>query len=681
MSKHPEILAPVGSSEQLLAAVRSGANAVYLGTKSFNARRNADNFDSPNLKEAVNYCHSYNVKIYVTLNTIIFDSEMDELYRTVKEIAESGADAVIVQDFATVKAVKEICPEMPLHASTQMAIHNVSGVKLLENLGFSRVVLARELSFEEIKKIINSTTLETEIFVHGAHCMSVSGNCYISAFLGERSGNRGLCAQPCRLNWKTDSKSFALSLKDMSYIDHLKDLESVGVTSFKIEGRMKRPEYVAAAVNACKNAINNNPYDKDLLKAVFSRSGFTDGYLTEKRDINMFGYRNKDDVSSATNDVFKELQSLYRADTPVTPIDMNFTLLKESTILEASANGVTISATTSGGEVPIKNALSYEMAEKNLKKLGGTPYFLNNLNFSNPDNLTLSLSTINSLRRECVEKLMQKLNSVNREIFDIKPEDRKTEKQFRTPALRARFFNISQYSPEFDQCEYLIFPIKEVLNNRTYLERLKEKIVIELPDLIYPFSEDKLSEELKELKNEGFKNAISGNIGGVEIIKNAGLNAFGSHTLNIVNSDSANFYKNNDVKDLTLSIELTAKAIDNINVSAKIGAYCYGKMPLMTFRSCPLKSRDGCKNCSGMREITDRKNIRFPVICHNKMYSVLHNSLPLYTSDKINLNCDFVTMYFSNESKTECIEILNLCKNKQSAPFKKTAGLYSREVL
>ena len=193
-----EILAPVGSEEQLLAAVRSGADAVYLGTKSFNARRNADNFDNFNLSEAVKYCHSYNVKVYVTLNTIVFDKELQELYDTIKEIAESQADAVIVQDFATIKAVKKICPTLPLHASTQMAIHNVSGVKVLEKSGFTRVVLARELSFKEIEKIVESTTLETEVFVHGAHCMSVSGNCYISAFLGERSGNRGLCAQPCR---------------------------------------------------------------------------------------------------------------------------------------------------------------------------------------------------------------------------------------------------------------------------------------------------------------------------------------------------------------------------------------------------------------------------------------------------------------------------------------------------
>ena len=681
MNKHPEILAPVGSNEQLLAAVRSGANAVYLGTKSFNARRNADNFDSLNLKEAVKYCHAFGVKVYVTLNTIVFDYELAELYGTIKEIAKSGADAVIVQDFATANAVKKICPELPLHASTQMAIHNVSGVKLLESLGFSRVVLARELSFKEIEKIIKSTNLEIEVFVHGAHCMSVSGNCYISAFLGERSGNRGLCAQPCRLDWKIDNKNFALSLKDMSYIDHLKELEKIAVTSFKIEGRMKRPEYVAAAVNACKNAIENEPYDKELLKAIFSRSGFTDGYLTEKRDINMFGYRSKEDVTSATNDVFKELQALYKNDTPVTPVSMNFLISKESSILKLTANGVTVTATSVGGEAPIKNVLSLEMAEKNLKKLGGTPYFLNDLKFSNPENLTLSLSTINALRRECVHKLDSELYEKDYEIFDIEPDSENNEKNIKAPTLRARFFEFTQYSSAFDCCEYLIFPIKEVLSHKEELKEIKDKIIIELPDLIYPFSEEKLLNQLDNLKEYGFKNAISGNAGGVEIIKKVGLNAFGGHTLNIANTKAIEFWQNQCVKDLTLSVELSSKSIANINSNAKIGAYYYGKMPLMTFRSCPLKSKDGCKNCSGKRELTDRKNINFPVICHDKMYSVLHNSVPLYICDKINLNCDFLTMYFSDESKEECKEILSLCKNKQPAPFKKTAGLYLREVL
>lgn len=679
MSK-AEILAPVGSHEQLLAAVRSKANAVYLGTKNFNARRNADNFDNFNLNEAVKYCHSYGVKVYVTLNTIVFDKELNSLYETVKEIAESQADAVIVQDFATVKAVKKICPTLPLHASTQMAVHNVSGVKVLEKLGFSRVVLARELSFKEIEKIVKSTTLETEVFVHGAHCMSVSGNCYISAFLGERSGNRGLCAQPCRLDWKVDNKNFALSLKDMSYVDHLKELEKIGVTSLKIEGRMKRPEYVAASVTACKNALNNKDYNKDLLKAVFSRSGFTDGYLMGKRNSDMFGYRSKDDVISATNDVFKELQNLYKTDTPATPVDMTFSVTKESTILEITANGVTVTAITDGGEVPIKNALSFEMAEKNLKKLGGTPYFSREIKFNNPENLTLSLSVINALRRECVEKLDIELNSTDREIFDALPETKSNNVKKR-PTLRARFSDFRQYSSEFQQCEFLYFPIKEVLSHSEELFEIKEKVVIELPNLIYPDFEDKLLKELQELKLLGFQNAISGNIGGIEIIKNAELNVFGGHTLNISNSDAIEFYETQGVKDLTLSVELSSKDIDNLNSNIKIGAYCYGSLPLMFFRNCPLKQKDGCGNCNGKRKITDRKNIEFNVLCHDKMYSVLHNSVPLYICDKINLNCDFVTMYFSTESNSECKEILNLCNNKKPAPFKKTAGLYLREVL
>lgn len=683
MSNFTEILAPVGSSEQLLAAVRTGANAVYLGTKGFNARRNAENFDSLNLKDAVSYCHSYGVKVYVTLNTIVFDYEIDELYKTVKEIAEANADAVIVQDFATVKAVKEICPKMPLHASTQMAIHNLSGAKFLEKLGFTRVVLARELSLKEIEKIAKNTSLEIEAFVHGAHCMSVSGNCYISAFLGERSGNRGLCAQPCRLDWKTGNKSYALSLKDMSYIDSLCELKNAGVRSFKIEGRMKRPEYVAAAVTACKNALKKRSYDKELLKAVFSRSGFTDGYLKGKRNYDMFGYRKKDDVISATNDVFKELQALYKNDTPTTPLDVVFTISKNATTLQCTSNGVTISATADGGEVPIKNALSLEMAEKSLKKLGGTPFIFNSLEFSNDENLTCSLSLINALRRECTEKLLENLNSSKREVFDVKPKTINNKKSPATKTLRARFNSFLQYSNKFDELEYLIFPINEVLLHKDELSHVKNKVILELPQVIYPLNEEKIVNDLNTLKEFGFTNAASGNIGGIELIKKAGLTVFTTHTLNVANSEAIEFWKNQGVKDLTLSIELSKNAINSLLVpeSIKIGAYCYGKLPLMTFRSCPLKTENDCDGCDGNREITDRKNINFPVLCHNKEYSVLHNSIPLYTCDKIDLNCDFYTMYFSNETRKECEEIYITCKNKKSPSFKKTAGLYLREVL
>ena len=276
-----EILSPVGAKEQLIAALRSGANAVYLGLKDFNARRNADNFD--NLEETVSYCHARNVKVYITVNTLIKDSEITKAANTIKKIANAGADAIIVQDLGVYHLVKNIAPDIPLHASTQMSIHNAFGVKVLENMNFDRVVPARELSLDELKKIRSESSIELEVFVHGALCMCISGQCYLSSILGARSANRGLCAQPCRLGFKSSDNDHALSLKDLSVIKDLKVLEQAGINSAKIEGRMKRPEYVAATTDACLKSLCDKDFEINTLKAIFSRSGFTDGYIYNKR--------------------------------------------------------------------------------------------------------------------------------------------------------------------------------------------------------------------------------------------------------------------------------------------------------------------------------------------------------------------------------------------------------------
>ena len=320
-----EILAPAGSVESLTAAVRCGANAVYLGTKNFNARRNADNFDGSALKSAVEYCHQRNVKVYLTANTLVADDEMSSAYNTIKTALEYGVDAFIVQDLGVAKMIRQCFPSARLHASTQCSVNTPDGVNALKELGFKRIVVPREMSLDEIKEIREKTDVELEMFVHGALCMCVSGQCYMSAMLGGRSGNRGLCAQPCRLSFSADnSGSFDLSLKDLSLIDKIKEIESAGIISLKIEGRMKRPEYVAAAVTACKNAVcgNYSARDEKILKSVFSRSGFTDGYFTGKRQ-DMFGTRQKEDVVSA-KDVLKELSHLYDNENPLVPIDLKF---------------------------------------------------------------------------------------------------------------------------------------------------------------------------------------------------------------------------------------------------------------------------------------------------------------------------------------------------------------------
>ena len=303
-----EILAPAGSFEALKAAVLSGADAVYFGTGNFNARRNADNFDGEGLKKAIDYCHLHNVKCHITLNTLVKDDELDEVISTIKRTCSLGADALILQDLAAVKLVSEICPEVQMHASTQLSTGTPEGLKLLKKLGFSRAVLPRELSLEQIKRIAENSPLELEAFVHGALCMCVSGQCLLSAMLGSRSGNRGLCAQPCRLPFAAENGTGTdLSLKDLSLIEEINELSSVGVCSFKIEGRMKRPEYVAAAVTACRESLENiyTAERKDELKSLFSRSGFTKGYYENKLGRDMFGTRQKEKVTSATAELLK----------------------------------------------------------------------------------------------------------------------------------------------------------------------------------------------------------------------------------------------------------------------------------------------------------------------------------------------------------------------------------------
>ncbi len=677
-----EILAPVGAKEQLYAAVRCGANAVYLGAGDFNARRNAENFDNTTLKEAIDYCHLRGVKVYVTLNTLIFDKELPDLYECVKNVAKCGADAVIVQDFAVLKAVKDICPEMPVHASTQMAVHNVSGAQILESLGFSRIVLARELSLTEIKMIREKVNTELEVFVHGAHCMSTSGNCYLSAMLGERSGNRGLCAQGCRLNWQnTHGREYALSLKDMSYLDSINELQKIGVESFKIEGRMKRPEYVAAAVTSLKKAMNGEFYDKSTLRSVFSRSGFTDGYLKGERNVSMFGYRNKEDVTSA-QPILKDLEMLYKDDIRPNEVDMRLTLkrgLPSLLTMKCGEFSVTVN-----GEIPQEPRtapLSYEIALRNLSKLGDTSLYLDSLTLENEDSLTLPASSINALRRNGAELLEKEICKVNYTINDALPQIKTETTLQQKREIRVRLESFSQYSDAFEKADMLILKIDDILKNKEAVEELPVKICVELPALIYHENEEKLLSQLKEIKKMGIVRGSTGNIGGIALLKKAGLRILGNHGLNITNSISLEQYKNFGIDDVTLSFELTEKAMKNMSAPIKSGAYIYGHLPLMLMRACPQKSENGCGKCNGKTELTDRKGITFPVICHNKVYSVLYNSVPLYIGDKNLSFLSFATLYFTKETKVECESIFKAYLQGKTIEGKKTNGLFYRELI
>ncbi|MDE5936905.1 MAG: U32 family peptidase, partial [Ruminococcus sp.] len=324
----PEILAPAGNSESLNAALRTGADAVYLGGKKFSARNNADNFSIDELSESVKLCHKYKTKIYLAVNTIISDNEAGNFCSYIKSLAEMGIDGYIVQDLGAAEIIRKTVPDAVLHASTQMSVHTIAGVRLLYELGFSRVVPARELSVNTLEKICHED-IEVEIFVHGALCMSVSGQCYISAIMGSRSANRGCCGQACRLPFSASEKNncYALSLKDLSLLESTDKLKKIGVDSLKIEGRMKRPEYISASVNELKRAFNGEAPDMHLLRGIFSRSGFTDGYFYDNRE-NMFGVREKDDVTAAKS-IIPKIHELYRNERTVYKVNFSVKMKKD----------------------------------------------------------------------------------------------------------------------------------------------------------------------------------------------------------------------------------------------------------------------------------------------------------------------------------------------------------------
>lgn len=403
-----EILAPCGNEESFNAALNSGADAVYLGLKSFSARRNAANFSGDELEKAVNTAHRQGVRVYVTLNTIVFDDEMAELEKTVEEISRAKADGVIVQDLGVVKKVREIAPELRLHGSTQMTVTSASGAEFALNQGFSRVVLPRELSLEEIRYITSRVEIETEVFVHGALCVCLSGQCLLSAVIGGRSGNRGLCAQPCRLNYRCDDRDNVLSLKDLSLINDLWTLEQAGVTSAKIEGRMKRPEYVAAAVYQCRMALRGEKADEKLLGKVFSRSGFTRGYF-DGSFSDMQGIRQKEDADGSS-EALAQIKQMYKTPCKRFALDMEITVKSGQPICcKADCNGISVCVY---GDIPqkaVNRSVTEEEIAVQMRKLGGTVFETGSLNCILDKGLFVPASALNSLRRKAVDEISVKI--------------------------------------------------------------------------------------------------------------------------------------------------------------------------------------------------------------------------------------------------------------------------------
>ncbi len=675
----PVILAPVGGEEQLLAAVRCGANAVYLGGKLFNARRNAENFRETDLAKAVSYCHARGVKVYVTVNTIVLDSEMDALEAEAEAIAAAGADAVILQDRAALKLFAGRYPSIQRHASTQTAVHNVDGAKFLQDIGFDRLVLARELSLCEIERICTEVPLPMEAFVHGAHCMSVSGACYLSAMLGGRSGNRGLCAQPCRLDWACGDNRYALSLKDMSLLSHIRELADAGVCSFKIEGRMKRPEYVAAATTACRQALAGQPYDAEALRAVFARSGFTDGYLTGKRGADMFGYRTKEDVTDAA-DVLKPLAALYRNEAPLVPVDFQFSMDPTSATLVVSDGTNEIEISGGAPEPAIHRPLDEATARKNLEKTGGTPFFVRNFQATLADGYTLSAAALNALRREALDALLERRGQTiphARVPFEM-PTPVPYVSSREQPALWARFYREEQI-PMDESFERILLPAEQI--TKETIARFGERLIAQLPTLLFPEDEAAFDERLAGLAEHGLRAVWTNNIYGIPLAKRLGLDVHGGFGLIVVNTPALLAYQADGLNSVTVSFELAMAKILALGESIPRGIVSYGYLPLMHVRNCPVRAAGGCGACNGKGELVDRRQIVFPVECDERRTSTLLNSVPLDLADRALAGLDFQLLYFTRETADEAQAVVERYRTAQKTDQPHTGGLYYRTLL
>ncbi len=681
MPLKPEVLAPVGSPESLAAAVRSGADAVYIGAKQFSARRNADNFDDNDIKDTVRYCHIRGVKVYLALNIMIKQSELQEAFDTALTAYKCGVDAIIISDLGLASLIHKHIPNLQLHASTQMTVHSPACLPTLKELGFTRVVVSREMSKTELQefcKLAKKQGIEVEVFVHGALCMSVSGQCLLSSILGARSGNRGLCAGPCRLPFKASGGTgYDLSLKDLCLYEYINELAQMGVASLKIEGRMKRPEYVSAATAACRQAVDNGFIEPKLfetLQNVFSRSGFTDGYYKGTLSRDMFGIRTKDDVIAA-GDTYSYLHELYRAERQSVPIKMQAEILCDkpmSLTIDDGKNTVTVT-----GDIP--QVAKNKEAEKqgvidSLTKLGNTPYYCEDITVNLDDRLFVAASVLNALRRDAIEQLDNKRAEINIDNYTAPQIDTSGNLNGKKHFI-ARFANANQIPQNLKNIKAIILPYECEMPQIDGIE-----IIAELPR--YISNETAVTKRLEVLKQQGITTAYCGNLSAVSIAKSREFKVIGTIGLNVNNNESIKVYKEIGVDELLLSAEISLKEIKSISADAPVGIFVYGRLPLMLTRNCPIKNGKICAECDRKGTLVDRKGIEFPVMCRAG-YSEMLNSAPLYMGDLLDEipNVDYLLFYFTNETVDEVNDIIDMYNRGEKPLGDYTRNLYYRDLI
>ena len=688
-----ELLAPAGSMESLRAAVQNGANAVYLGCGIYNARQGAKNFTPQALTEAVKYCHVRDVAVHLTLNTLVSDKETQELVQLIRHAAQSGVDAFIVQDLGVVRLCRQIAPHIPIHGSTQMTIHSLPGVLLCAAWGLSRVVLSRELSREEIRYICQNSPIEIEVFGHGALCMCYSGQCYLSAAIGGRSGNRGRCAQPCRQSYGYGrwQNQYPLSLKDSCLVRELKELESMGVASLKLEGRMKRPEYVAAVTGIYRKALDTHMVTRDMEKTLldaFNRQGFTQGYYDGNLGGEMFGVREDTRENAA---FFKELRQTYETgETPLVPIRFQAVVrpgLTQLTVIDPQNRVCT--AQGPAPEMARVAELTKEVLIARLTKTGGTPYRCVEAAVEIEPGLSLSASAINGLRRDVLNQLTAL--RARRDVPALgRPE---LIPNYRTPQ-EPPAYNIQVTTKEQItgrllkmQPNLLYVPLHLLTEDAAFARDLVGKVRVcpVLPRVVHDGELARLKEQLRSLRALGIREALVGNLGLLLPVRECGMHPRGDFGLNIYNSAALQSIREMELRSQCLSFEMTLPQIRDAKKGLPCEILAYGRLPLMITENCLIRGRTGQCTCHlGSAKLVDKTGSEFPVIRDgNTCRSVLLNGKKLYWLDRqedlARLGLWAVRLYFTTENPQEVDRVLSACRSGEAMdPGACTRGLYLR---
>ena len=693
-----ELLCPAGSMEALRAAVQNGADAVYLGCDTFNARMGAHNFSADELQQAVVYCHVRGVKVHLTLNTLVSDREMARAADVVRTAALFGVDAFIVQDLGMVSLCQEIAPHIPIHASTQMSLHSLEGVQQARELGCSRVVLARELPRQEIAHICAKSPVEIEVFVHGALCMCYSGQCYLSSVIGRRSGNRGQCAQPCRLPYgygRFEPDRYPLSLRDNCLIERLADLKRMGVTSLKIEGRMKRPEYVAIVTKLYRAALNGRritPADLAELEAVFSREGFTQGYYDGQTGAAMFGRRQE---SESNRELLAAARATYENGENIQLGVKFYAIIRRDQPAQLAVEDADGHVCKTRGDIPqeaMVRALTQQELTERLSKTGGTPFRCDSVKAVLDDGLMLPAASINAMRRDVLAELMAVRGRVTPAHLGAYNAPPAYDGMSGPPQLTVAVRTAQQITSRLLAMRpaVLYIPLAELVEHPEIPQTvgLDTQLAAVLPRVVWSGENPGLAEMLKTAYTLGVRQLLVGNLGQVRIAKAAGFAVRGDFGLNIYNSRAMHYLRHQGLDSQLLSFEMTLPQLRDLSKAVPCEVLVYGRLPLMLTENCIIKNHTGNCACTtaAPTKLVDRMGEEFPVLKDpGTCRSVVYNGKKLYLLDKLAsfraMGLWALRLQFTTENPGEIDTILE--EYRRGGAFDAgsyTRGLYTRGV-